>query len=165
MIECCDKVDQMFRDHSVAGNEIAHKHFEACNCLPSCTFTDFIGNNMIYVTKFDKTAIELTNRWNANVSGWEVPFKNCWILIWALNFFISIQRAKLVIFAEDYWVETENREELYTITDLLSLSGGLLGLFMGISLLSIIEIVYYSSLRWFWILRRRNFEQNWVGNS
>lgn len=41
--------------------------------------------------------------------------------------------------------------------------GGFLGLFMGVSMISIIEIFYYSTLRLFWIIRsslERNEEQS-----
>ena len=40
------------------------------------------------------------------------------------------------------------RSELYGLTDFLSNCGGLLGLFMGFSILSIIELLYYLSFRW-----------------
>ena len=40
------------------------------------------------------------------------------------------------------------RSELFGLTDFLSNCGGLLGLFMGFSILSIIELLYYLSLRW-----------------
>lgn len=39
------------------------------------------------------------------------------------------------------------RAEFFTQTDLLANCGGLLGLFLGISMLSLFEIVYYLTLR------------------
>lgn len=39
------------------------------------------------------------------------------------------------------------RTEFFTQTDLLASCGGLLGLFMGISILSLFEIIYYLTLR------------------
>lgn len=64
--------------------------------------------------------------------------------------------------------------ERYTISDFLAICGGLLGLFLGISLLSIIDLIYFSTLRLFWIfhwsktkrkeelLERREIEENGV---
>lgn len=43
--------------------------------------------------------------------------------------------------------------ETNTFANFLAICGGLLGLFLGITALSILEIVYYLSLRIFWIVR------------
>ncbi|CAL8072486.1 unnamed protein product [Orchesella dallaii] len=47
------------------------------------------------------------------------------------------------------------RQELYTIIDLLSNTGGLLGLCMGFSFLSLLEILYYFTIRIFFRFYRR----------
>lgn len=46
------------------------------------------------------------------------------------------------------------RSASYTFTDFLAICGGLLGLFLGVSLLSIVEFIYYFTLRLFWSIRR-----------
>lgn len=46
------------------------------------------------------------------------------------------------------------RKELYTAADFLAVCGGLLGLCLGISALSVIEMFYYFSLRLFCSLRK-----------
>lgn len=51
-------------------------------------------------------------------------------------------------------MKTEKRIELYTFVDFMAICGGLLGLCLGISLLSVIEIVYFSTLRLFWKIYR-----------
>lgn len=53
-----------------------------------------------------------------------------------------------------YSVETLKRSEVYTYTHFLAICGGLLGLFLGVSLLSIIEFFYYSTLRLYWTLQQ-----------
>ncbi|XP_031637928.1 pickpocket protein 28-like [Contarinia nasturtii] len=58
-----------------------------------------------------------------------------------------------IVFKEAFFT-TLQRSPLYTFTDFLAICGGLLGLFLGVSLLSIIEFVYYFSLRLIWTLRR-----------
>lgn len=49
--------------------------------------------------------------------------------------------------------KTIQRNELYTYADFLSICGGLLGVFMGISALSFIELIYFATLHLFWKLR------------
>lgn len=49
---------------------------------------------------------------------------------------------------------TLQRAESYSVTDFLATCGGLLGLFLGVSMLSLIEFVYYSTLRLFWTIRQ-----------
>lgn len=46
------------------------------------------------------------------------------------------------------------RVEMYTYTDFMAICGGLLGLILGISTLSIIEFIYYITLRLFWTVQR-----------
>lgn len=62
-------------------------------------------------------------------------------------FFCSMQPARLSIFFKEHQFITSKRSELYGQTDFLANCGGLLGLFMGVSVLSIIEVVYYCTLR------------------
>lgn len=71
----------------------------------------------------------------------------------------SNHQARLAIFFRDQQVETIKRTEVYTYSDFLAVCGGLLGLFLGMSVLSLIELIYYSSLRWYWAARRER-EQN-----
>lgn len=64
------------------------------------------------------------------------------------------QPSNLEIFFRDHEVTTLMRTEMYTTTNFIANCGGLLGLFLGISMLSIIEFIYYSTLRLYWSLRR-----------
>jgi hypothetical protein len=51
-----------------------------------------------------------------------------------------------LFFKEDQFI-TSKRSELYGRTDFLANCGGLLGLFMGVSLISILEIFYFCTIR------------------
>lgn len=55
--------------------------------------------------------------------------------------------ARLSIFFKETQFITSKRSELYGKTDFLANCGGLLGLFMGVSILSIVEIFYYLTIR------------------
>ena len=50
------------------------------------------------------------------------------------------------------------RVETVTVTDFLAMCGGVLGLFMGFSALSFIELIYYPFLRLFWMIQRMKEE-------
>lgn len=46
-----------------------------------------------------------------------------------------------------------DRNELYSFTDFLAICGGLLGIFLDISILSTIEFIFYATIRLFWRMR------------
>lgn len=60
--------------------------------------------------------------------------------------------SSVMIYFSHHLMSTLRREEQYTITDFLSVCGGLLGLCLGISALSIIEFLYFFTLRMYWSL-------------
>ncbi|XP_031635398.1 pickpocket protein 28-like [Contarinia nasturtii] len=97
-----------------------------CNCLPDCTSITYDteisqAQNLHSAEEIAlKAALnESTNNYNSRVL---ISFKE--------NDFISI-----------------NRKEAYTLADFVASCGGLLGLFLGVSLLSIVEFIYYFTLR------------------
>lgn len=53
-------------------------------------------------------------------------------------------------------VKTLLQSEFYTFPEFLSVCGGLFGLFLGVSALSIIEFAYHFTLRLFWTIYHRN---------
>lgn len=58
----------------------------------------------------------------------------------------------MLFFKEDQFISLK-RAELFGITDFIANCGGLLGLFMGVSLLSIVEIIYFCTIRWIYRLK------------
>jgi hypothetical protein len=69
--------------------------------------------------------------------------------------FYSMQLASLSLFFKEDQFITSRRSELYGRTDFLANCGGLLGLFMGVSLISILEIFYFCTIRLACNLRMR----------
>lgn len=67
--------------------------------------------------------------------------------LWPIILSSSVQLARLSIFFKETQFITSKRSELYGQTDFLANCGGLLGLFMGVSILSIVEIIYYLTIR------------------
>lgn len=73
-----------------------------------------------------------------------------------LNFYLfhSSTFSRLVIsFRDEHHIPQERRES-NNLIDILAESGGIFGLFMGASLLSFVELIYYLTLRMF-LLRRQ----------
>lgn len=60
----------------------------------------------------------------------------------------------VTIYYRVFQVERHMRMEVNTLANFIASCGGLLGLFLGVSVLSIIEFLYYSTLRLYLTLRR-----------
>lgn len=75
-------------------------------------------------------------------------------LIRLFGFISSMQPSSISIFFRDHHVVSLRRSELYTYTDFLAVCGGLFGLFLGVSALSVIEFIYFATLRLYWTLRQ-----------
>lgn len=63
-----------------------------------------------------------------------------------LFFFCVSRKSSLKIFFRDSYFIKSKRSELYGWIDFLANCGGLLGLTMGFSILSVVELVYHFSL-------------------
>ncbi|XP_030745228.1 pickpocket protein 28-like isoform X2 [Sitophilus oryzae] len=104
-----------------------------CDCLPSCT--SLIYNAETSQTQFNWQKWLESSKFDIN------------------EFEPGIQMTRVDIFFKEQQFITSERtgvgasNELYGITDFLANCGGILGLFTGFSFLSIVEIVYFLSLR------------------
>lgn len=67
---------------------------------------------------------------------------------------LRLHMSKITVSFKYNQISTLKREEQYTTTDFLAICGGLLGLCLGFSVLSIVEIVYFATVHLFWTLRR-----------
>lgn len=85
-----------------------------------------------------------------------------WNYKYALNF--SFDTGLIEIFYKDLEIEAIKRYERYTFSDFMAICGGSLGLFMGISMLSIVELIYFCTLRWFCRIRRSAIVRDSVSN-
>ncbi|KAJ8951539.1 hypothetical protein NQ318_020412 [Aromia moschata] len=59
----------------------------------------------------------------------------------------KIQMSRLTLYFKEQQFITSERNELYGLTDFLANCGGILGLFIGFSFLSIVEVFYFLTLR------------------
>lgn len=74
-----------------------------------------------------------------------------------------MQQSRLIVAFKDNEFTALRRSEFYGYTDFLANCGGLLGLFMGVSVLSLIEAIYYFTLHLFCtyhLERQRQLEES-----
>ncbi|XP_063917674.1 pickpocket protein 28-like [Zophobas morio] len=123
--ECTQQAESAFIKEQLEANL---KGYDFCDCLPACS-------NLKFRVETSQDTFHVKEFWNAiggadrYLEGWS----------WSL----------MHIYFKDEQIRTLERNELYGTSDLISNLGGLLGLFTGFSLLSIIEILYFCSLRIF----------------
>ncbi|XP_053679170.1 pickpocket protein 28-like [Anopheles nili] len=104
----------------------SHNFLEQCNCLPACNAIFY--NTEISQARFDwRKLAENINLLSDEMDVTELSYLT---IHFKVSRFIPIKRS-----------------ELFGVTDFLANCGGVLGLFMGVSILSIVEIVYYCTLK------------------
>ncbi|CAD6996199.1 unnamed protein product [Ceratitis capitata] len=99
-----------------------------CNCLPACT-------SLVYNTEISHGNFDLEDMLKATA---DTSF---------YEDFPGSQMSRLSVYFKEHQFITSKRSELYGITDFLANCGGIFGLFMGFSILSLVELLYHISLR------------------
>ncbi|XP_068083963.1 pickpocket protein 28 [Anabrus simplex] len=106
-------------------------HREQCHCLPSCTEIQY---------DVETSQAEYMTR---------KPYGNETELL----------STSISVFLKNMQVLTRKRSELYGLSDFLANCGGLLGLCIGFSILSLVEVVYFFTLRIFFNFRKEHKKQ------
>ncbi|XP_034256170.1 pickpocket protein 28-like isoform X2 [Thrips palmi] len=110
---------------------------QECHCLPSCKTLHYHGE----ATSFDFP-------WNMERIARRMPSTPQ-----------GLSRSQLNVYFDTLQFVTSQRRELYGHTDFLANTGGLLGLFTGFSVISLVELFYYVSLRLWCDVKRRAEER------
>nr|AJC97568.1 hypothetical protein [Drosophila navojoa] len=100
----------------------------ACNCMPACT-------SLVYNAETSQANFDLHEMLAAEG---DTEF---------LRDYPGSQMSRLSIFFKQNQFITSRRSELYGVTEFLANCGGIFGLFMGFSILSLVEVVYHFTLR------------------
>nr|XP_019536370.2 pickpocket protein 28-like [Aedes albopictus]XP_019556891.1 pickpocket protein 28-like [Aedes albopictus] len=138
-IECYNEAEDELLSHEVKYTVDKRYDFRAkCDCLPACVSV-----------QYDAEISQADFNWKDLFHAYKSPLEE----------FPGVQLARLTIYFKEAQFITSKRSELYGVTDFLANCGGLLGLFMGVSLLSLAEIVYFCSIRPFTILRSYRTKQ------
>ncbi|KAJ8970718.1 hypothetical protein NQ317_018752, partial [Molorchus minor] len=140
-----------------------------CDCLPSCT--SLVYNSEISQTDFNwrKFQKAFVKTLKLNIQGGTRTFTGAMRLRVLTSYTIHIivnqkkkqelqtktilQLTRLTIFFKESQFITEERNELFGLSDFIAYCGGILGLITGFSALSLVEIVYYFFLRLIYNIR------------
>ncbi|CAG9802120.1 unnamed protein product [Chironomus riparius] len=116
----------------------------SCNhCLPACFEINYgreISSSILGTGSFQTVEPQLSRVYNAN--------------------YIRDNLAVVHISLNENAYSGNTKNELIGFTEFLSNTGGLLGLFMGFSVISLMEIIYFLSLRPYCALRRADVDEN-----
>ncbi|CAL1673516.1 unnamed protein product [Lasius platythorax] len=157
--------------------------------MPKSAKTPICGKSDEQCAKIARRAMEtklydedMTNQINIT----KIPSCNCWPACFEINYRIELSQNKLsgsfnvdkryVKKNMDYFIENAAvvhlffvdsqftkyvKNELYGFTEFLSSTGGLLGLFLGFSFLSFMEIMYFATMRlWYRLHNRRESQRS-----
>ncbi|CAF4930718.1 unnamed protein product [Pieris macdunnoughi] len=108
-----------------------------CKCLPACTSIEY-----------EAETSQADYDWKSLFRAYKLPMNNDTVEEDALF-------ARVFVFFKEAQFITSRRSELYGPTDFLANCGGLLGLFMGFSILSVVEIIYFLTLRLYYLLWKK----------
>ncbi|XP_055309664.1 uncharacterized protein LOC129573300 [Sitodiplosis mosellana] len=126
-IQCCNKAENAFLERHLSGDS-NDRDSEACNCLSACVLINYDAE--IIQTDFDKADSIIAQKYDASSDD-----------------LVGAQPARLSVFFKEHRFVAIQRSELYGYTDFFANCGGLLGLFLGASVLSVIECIYHFTLR------------------
>ncbi|XP_018316313.1 pickpocket protein 28-like [Mycetomoellerius zeteki] len=159
-----------------------------CNCvqyyMPKSSNTPICGKRDEPCAKRARQAMEV-KLYDEVLNNITIPSCNCWPSCFEINYRIELSQNKLVqtfqtnkqYVKKDIDYFTENvavvhlffvdsqftkymKNELFGFIEFLSSTGGLLGLFMGFSFLSFMEILYFSTIRvWCRFHNRRELQR------
>ncbi|XP_075146228.1 ripped pocket [Haematobia irritans] len=131
-IQCYDRAEDglLFKEFSegMKGTNFNSRGETECNCMPACT-------SLAYHTEISQGSFDTENMLHAFG---EKKF---------LEDNPDIEMSRLSIYFKENQFITSKRSELYGVTDFLANCGGIFGLFMGFSILSMVEVIYHFSLR------------------
>ncbi|KAJ6634965.1 Pickpocket protein 28 [Pseudolycoriella hygida] len=125
----CNRDDfDCYRD-MISAIELTQNETYSCNCLPGCFELSY--SNEVSVAKLGTDQFYTKGNF-AKLYGAKYSQRNV---------------AIMHVYYEQNFFRSNSKQELIGFTEFLSSSGGLLGLFLGFSVISIIEIFYYLTFR------------------
>uniref|UniRef100_A0A182T5M0 Pickpocket n=1 Tax=Anopheles maculatus TaxID=74869 RepID=A0A182T5M0_9DIPT len=127
-LACCERAELILQEQGLGlvDNSTTRMLLQSCNCLPACIFLE-------YKTEISQAHFE----WRRLVNT---------IHLFEREMNHSEMSSLLIYFKEAQFISIK-RNQLFGVNDFIANCGGILGLFMGVSLLSIVEILYYFTLK------------------
>ncbi|KAM7342302.1 pickpocket protein 28-like [Cochliomyia hominivorax] len=106
-----------------------------CDCMPAC-------NSLDYNFEISQANLDLFKTLSATRSEY---------------YYTDVRASRLKIYYMESQFTAIKRAIIYDLTTLIAQCGGIFGLFMGISVLSIIEFIYFFTIRLIYNLRKRRY--------
>uniref|UniRef100_A0A182MR04 Pickpocket n=1 Tax=Anopheles culicifacies TaxID=139723 RepID=A0A182MR04_9DIPT len=126
-LECCDRAEAILQEQGLGlVDNSSRTLLQSCNCLPACIFLE-------YKTEISQAHFD-----------WRRLTNTIHIYERELN---HSQLSTLSIYYKEAQFISIKRNQLFGLNDFIANCGGILGLFMGVSLLSIVEILYYFTIK------------------
>ncbi|XP_065087701.1 pickpocket protein 28-like [Ochlerotatus camptorhynchus] len=110
---------------------------DSCNCLPTCNYVEY--RTQVSQARWNWQSGEFFNYMERQPMG------------------DSVHQSKMVISFRGADFIPLLRSEINSVSEMIASCGGLMGLFMGVSLVSLVELIYYCTLRpvAMWVLANR----------
>lgn len=129
-IMCVEKA----RDEIITGKS-AMESEDVCGCLPPCYYVEYDAE--VLKTKYN---IPPTQRE-------AIIFNMSSLVPWFFSDDKSLKYSRLEVYFKKSRYLSMRRSELFGWTDFVANIGGLLGVFLGFSFLSLVEIIYFATIR------------------
>ncbi|CAO1413325.1 unnamed protein product [Diamesa tonsa] len=112
------KLEEKLHEESIQTENV---NIHECKCLPACTSIEY----------------------NAEISQSQYEYSEFYKIMKNTNYNSEYVLSTVNIYFKETNIISSRRSELYGITEFLANCGGLLGLFMGFSLISLVEVFYF----------------------
>ncbi|XP_055600000.1 pickpocket protein 28-like [Uranotaenia lowii] len=119
-------VYQMLKYETIDGEQ-EKEHLGTCNCMPAC-------NDIVYQTQISQAPWNWQN--GTVFSYMEKQFEKD-----------EVHQSKVIIYFKETQFIPLRRTEIIGVSEMIASCGGLMGLFLGVSIVSLVELVYYITLK------------------
>ncbi|XP_053668363.1 pickpocket protein 28-like [Anopheles marshallii] len=126
-LECCDRAEAILQEQGLGLIDNSSRILlRSCNCLPGCIFLE-------YKTEISQAHFDW-RRLTSTIHLFEKELNHS-------------QLSSMSVYYKEAQFISIKRNQLFGLNDFIANCGGILGLFMGVSLLSIVEILYYFTMK------------------
>ncbi|XP_040164851.1 pickpocket protein 28-like [Anopheles arabiensis] len=126
-LACCEEAESILQEQGLGSVDNSTKMLlQSCNCLPACIF-------LKYKTEISQSHFD-----------WRRLTDTIHICEKELN---NSELSSLAVYYKEAQFISIKRNQLFGLNDFIANCGGILGLFMGVSLLSIVEMLYFFTMK------------------
>ncbi|XP_059047782.1 pickpocket protein 28-like [Achroia grisella] len=135
-LDCVEETVEQFADEII--EDFVENEPDPCSCLPTCNAISYDAEILKTDFNFNSVIKQVEKKYDLNLS----------------ELIDKYDYSQIDIHFKEPRFASMRRSELFGLTDFLANCGGLLGLFLGFSALSLIEIIYFFTIRLGFILKK-----------